>query len=178
MRVWKHFVTITKHRHLVIKYCFKLGIPWQGLIHDLSKYSSIEFFNGAKFYQGTRSPNDREREVKGYSEAWMHHKGRNKHHYEYWTDVNLNTNEYEAVKMPIKYLKEMFADRIAASRIYKGNDYTNASPYEYFISHSAIKRMHPESKKIMNEWLFKLKNEGEKITFKYIKNNYPNSLKY
>ncbi|MCH5172384.1 MAG: catalase [Erysipelotrichales bacterium] len=178
MHVWKHFVTITKHRHLVMKYCFKLRIPWQGLIHDLSKYSYIEFYNGAKFYQGTRSPNDQEREVKGYSEAWMHHKGRNKHHYEYWVDVNLNTNEYEAVKMPIKYLKEMLADRIAASRIYKGKAYTDASPYEYFITHAAIKRMHPESVKIMNEWLLKIKNEGEKATFKYIKKNYPNSLKY
>lgn len=178
MHIFKHFLTITKHRHLVMRYCFKLGIPWQGLKHDLSKYSPVEFFNGAKYYQGTRSPNDQEREAKGYSESWMHHKGRNKHHYEYWTDVNLTTNEYETVKMPIKYLKEMLADRIAASRIYKGKDYTDASPYEYFVTHTAIKRMHPESVKIMSEWLIKLKKDGEKATLKYIKKNYSNSFKY
>ncbi|MCH5180067.1 MAG: catalase [Erysipelotrichales bacterium] len=178
MHIFKHFITITKHRYLVRHYCFKLGIPWQGLIHDLSKYSPKEFFSSAKYYQGTRSPNDKEREVKGYSESWMHHKGRNKHHYEYWIDVNLNSNEYEAVKIPIKYLKEMFADRIAASRIYKGKDYTNACPYEYFVTHTAIKNMHPESSKIMGTWLMKLKNEGEKATLKYIKNNYKNKLKY
>lgn len=178
MHIFKHFFTITKHRHLVRHYCFKLGIPWQGLIHDLSKYSPKEFFSSAKYYQGTRSPNDKEREVKGYSESWMHHKGRNKHHYEYWIDVNLNSNEYEAVKIPIKYLKEMFADRIAASRIYKGKDYTDASPYEYFITHTAIKNMHHESSKIMAEWLKKLKNDGEKSTFKHIKQHYKNNWKY
>ena len=64
MHIFKHFHTITKNRHIVMHYCFKLGIGVQGLRHDLSKYSPTEFFNGAKYYQGTRSPNDREREVK------------------------------------------------------------------------------------------------------------------
>ena len=82
-----HFKTITKHRHKVIRNCFKAGIFWQGLRHDLSKYSPTEFIPGAKFYLGTRSPNEKEREVYGYSMAWMHHKGRNKHHYEYWYDI-------------------------------------------------------------------------------------------
>lgn len=84
----KHFKTITKHRHAVIRNCFKAGIPLQGLRHDLSKYLPSEFIPGAKFYQGTRSPNEAEREKYGYSAAWLHHKGRNKHHFEYWTDYN------------------------------------------------------------------------------------------
>ena len=161
-----------------MKYCFKLGIGWQGLVHDLSKYAPIEFFNGAKYYQGSRSPNDKEREIKGYSKAWMHHKGRNKHHYEYWFDVNLKSNQYEAVKIPIKYLKEMFADRIAASKVYKGKEYTDSCPFDYFVTHTAIKRMHPESAKIMLEWLEKLKYNGEKLTFLYIKKNYRNKYIY
>ncbi len=173
MHIFKHLHTINKHRRLVRKYCFKLGIPWQGMIHDLSKYSFVEFFNGAKYYQGTRSPNDREREVKGYSEAWMHHKGRNKHHYEYWIDVNNETREYEAKEIPIKYLKEMLADRIAASRVYKGKDYTDAAPYDYFVTHMAIRNMNPKSIEIMKDWLLYLKLHGEKETIKYIKKNYP-----
>ena len=86
MKAWQHFKTITKHRHLVRAGCFRVGLYWQGLTHDLSKYSLTEFLPGAKYYQGNRSPNAAEREDKGYSEAWMHHKGRNRHHYEYWTD--------------------------------------------------------------------------------------------
>ena len=127
----KHFVTITRHRHEVIKNCFKAGIGFQGLFHDLSKYSPTEFIPSARLYQVTRSPNEKARELYGYSEAWMHHKGRNRHHFEYWTDLNMETKRYESVPMPDKYIKEMVSDRIAASKIYKKDAYTDASPVEY-----------------------------------------------
>ena len=78
-RSFAHFCTVTKHRHCVIAHCFRAGIGWQGLFHDLSKYSPTEFLPGARYYQGTRSPTERERELFGYSAAWMHHKGRNRH---------------------------------------------------------------------------------------------------
>ena len=98
----KHLKVICHHRHLVIKHARKAGIFWQGLFHDLSKFSPAEFFVGAKHFLGTRSPNERERELYGYSAAWLHHKGRNKHHFEYWNDVNPATKRYEPVKMPTK----------------------------------------------------------------------------
>ena len=79
----KHFKTITRHRHMVMRECFRVGLIRQGLCHDLSKYSPTEFWQGDKNWQGTRSPNAGAREDVGYSTAWMHHKGRNKHHYEY-----------------------------------------------------------------------------------------------
>ena len=111
-------------------YCFRAGIGFGGLLHDLSKYSPTEFIPGAKYYQGNRSPNEKERETFGYSAAWMHHKGRNKHHFEYWNDLNINTKTYESVPMPTRYLKEMFCDRVAASRIYQGKNYTDSSALE------------------------------------------------
>ena len=82
MKFLNHFNTITKHRHQVIKHCFKAGIGFQGLFHDLSKYTFTEFRIGAKYYMGYKSPNDVERMEKGFSSAWMHHQGRNKHHFE------------------------------------------------------------------------------------------------
>ena len=85
----RHLCTVHHHRALVRKYCFKLGLYRQGLMHDLSKYSPTEFFVGAKYYQGYRSPNTAERLDRGYSTAWLHHKGRNKHHLEYWIDYSL-----------------------------------------------------------------------------------------
>ena len=87
INIWNHFKTITKHRMLVCRHCFQIGLYRQGLTHDLSKYSPEEFFTGVRYYQGTRSPNAAEREDLGYSKAWLHHKGRNKHHYEYWIDM-------------------------------------------------------------------------------------------
>ena len=74
---WKHFCTITHHKNLVLVGCFKIGLYRQGLLHDLSKYSPTEFLVGCKYYQGTMSPNNAERKEKGYSLAWLHHKGRN-----------------------------------------------------------------------------------------------------
>lgn len=165
----KHFITITRHRHKVMVICFKIGIGFQGLFHDLSKYSFSEFIPGAKYYQGTCSPNAKEREEKGYSKAWMHHKGRNKHHFEYWVDIDKESGLYGPVIMPLKYLKEMFADRVAASKIYKGKNYTNATALEYYLSKDAKLKMHPKTAKTLEEWLIMLKEKGEKQTFKYIK---------
>ena len=87
-KAWAHFKTITYHKYLVMQGCFKVGLYKQGLLHDLSKYSPTEFLVGARYYQGDRSPNNAEREEIGYSSSWLHHKGRNKHHYEYWIDYS------------------------------------------------------------------------------------------
>ena len=165
----KHFNTITKHRHRVVVHCFKVGIGWQGLFHDLSKYSPSEFIPGAKYYLGTRSPNEKERELFGYSLAWMHHKGRNKHHFEYWNDLNTATKRYEPVPMPLRYIAEMFCDRVAACKIYKGKDYTDSSALEYFLRGNARAKMHEKTADTLEEWLRMLSQKGEKETFAYVK---------
>lgn len=166
---WGHFRTITHHRHLVMGGCFRVGLIWQGLTHDLSKYSPTEFLEGARFYQGTRSPNAAEREAKGYSEAWMHHKGRNRHHYEYWTDMNLQTRCYESVPMPTRYLSEMVMDRIAACKTYQGKNYTAASPLNYFLKSRERELMHPETREKLEALLRMLCEKGEKETFRRIR---------
>lgn len=165
----KHFRTITRHRHKVIVHCAKCGILFQGLFHDLSKYSPQEFFTGAKYYAGTRSPNSVQRTIYGYSPAWMHHKGRNKHHFEYWTDLSPQTRIIEPVKMPLRYAKELFCDRLAASKVYKGKDYTEDYPLEYFYRENAERYMHPETAALVKGWLEMLRDKGEKETFRRIK---------
>lgn len=171
MHIWKHFSTITKHRHKVIVHCLKAGIFWQGLFHDLSKYSPTEFIAGARNYLGNMSPNEKERDVYGFSRAWLHHQGRNKHHFEYWVDYNHN-NEFkrkEPVRMPTKYLIEMFCDRVAASKIYYGDDYDEAKPYEYFDKDRKRRWMHEETSRQLEELLVMLRDKGEEKTFAYIK---------
>ncbi len=171
MKYWKHFKTITWHRWLVRQGCFQVGLYWQGLVHDISKYSPTEFCTGAKYYQGTRSPNNAEREDKGYSEAWMHHKGRNPHHYEYWTDMNLQTRCYESVPVPRKYLAEMIMDRRAACKVYQGKAYTDGSPLAYLQKSREKDLMHPQTKQELTHILTMLRDEGEKKTFVYLKNH-------
>ncbi len=166
-QIWHHFCLITKHRHKVIAHCKKAGILWQGLRHDLSKYSPTEFFAGVKYYQGNRSPNEKEREVLGYSLAWMHHKGRNRHHFEYWLDYDPKTKQMRPVKMPARFVAEMFCDRVAASKIYKGMDYDVRCPLQYFQNSTSRKRgwLHPETEQQLMYLLEVLAKKGESEAF-------------
>ncbi|MCM1164907.1 MAG: DUF5662 family protein [Lachnospiraceae bacterium] len=173
-----HFKTITKHRHKVIAHCAKAGILWQGLRHDLSKYSPTEFLQGARFYLGTRSPNEGEREAYGYSLAWMHHKGRNRHHFEYWTDYDPKTKLVEPVKMPLRYVVEMFCDRVAASKIYQGKSYKDDSALKYFLNGKHRRKIHPETSELLERLLVMLSEKGEDETFAYIRALIKNGKEY
>ena len=171
INIWNHFKTITKHRMLVCRHCFQIGLYRQGLTHDLSKYSPEEFFTGVRYYQGTRSPNAAEREDLGYSKAWLHHKGRNKHHYEYWIDYGLEGEPMlTGMKMPKKYVVEMLMDRIAASKIYMKDKYTDTSPLEYYLHGIAGDWMHKDTRALLEELLYMLAADGEEKTFDYIRN--------
>jgi len=167
-----HFNTITAHKLLVMKYCFRAGLYRQGLLHDLSKYSPVEFRAGVKYFQGDRSPNEAERLDKGYSAAWLHHKGRNKHHLEYWIDYAPEQGfRMGGMEMPVKYVAEMFCDRVAACRIYQKEKYTDASPWEYYARSRDRVIIHPNTKALLEKLLLMLRDEGEDAVFRYIREN-------
>ena len=128
---------------------------------------------GMKYYQGTRSPNNAEREEKGYSSAWLHHKGRNKHHYEYWQDYGLDgQGALVPVPMPDVYFAEMIMDRIAASKVYQGSAYTDEAPLAYLHKGAKHPSMHPETEAKLEFILEMLAQKGEEETFRYIKDVY------
>ncbi len=170
MDITGHFRTITEHKTEVMKNCFRAGIYRQGLMHDLSKYSPVEFIRGAVYYQGNCSPNTAERRINGVSMAWLHHKGRNKHHLEYWIDYSLGENGNMAgMKMPVRYVVEMACDRIAASKVYMKEKYTDRAPLDYYNNSVKHYIIHPESSKLLCELLTMLAEKGEDATFKYMK---------
>ena len=172
MKAWKHFKTITYHKYLVCKGCFKVGLYRQGLLHDMSKYSPSEFLVGARYFQGDRSPNNAEREAIGYSSAWLHHKGRNKHHYEYWCDYSSRVSGgILPVPMPDRYIAEMFMDRVAASKVYKKEAYTDRSPLEYYQMGKDPAPMHEYTREVLEKLLIMLAEKGEKETCQYIRDN-------
>lgn len=164
-----HLHTINKHRFLVAKHCAKAGILGQGLRHDLSKYSPTEFWPGVKYFVGDRSPNEGERIDLGCSYAWIHHKGRNKHHYEYWIDINMETKSYESVDMPYNYVVEMFCDRMAASKVYRKKAYKDDDALKYFMRGGARFKMHPNTSANLQMLLEILAEHGEKTAFAYAK---------
>lgn len=166
----KHFRTVSHHRWLVLKYCFRIGLYKQGLLHDLSKFSPTEFWAGAKYYQGNRSPNDAQRLKAGYSAAWLHHKGRNRHHLEYWIDYSTGADhQLCGMEIPPRYVAEMICDRIAASRTYRGSLYSDSDPYEYYMRSRDHYVLNPKTRGYLEKYLRMLKQEGEKKTFLSLK---------
>ena len=170
LHIWSHFKTVHRHRTLVRKYCFRLGLYWQGLTHDLSKYSPVEFLAGAKYFQGDHSPNDAQRKTFGYSTSWMHHKGRNRHHFEFWTDYNPDGSGISGVEMPKKYVAEMFCDRLAASKVYRGIDFQPGDPYQFFLrGKNRLLLLHPATAELLEKILITLRDEGEDAAFDFVR---------
>ena len=170
MHPWAHFRTICHHKRLVMRHCFRVGLYWQGLTHDLSKFSPVEFLPGARYFQGTRSPNEAEREALGYSAAWLHHKVRNRHHLEYWIDYQPGGDHtMNGMPMPKKYVVEMLCDRLAASKTYLRDAYTDRAAYDYYMRSRDHYLIHPDTQALLEQLLTMLKDEGEDATFAYIR---------
>ena len=169
-RLWHHLITVTRHKFYVGQLCFRFGLYYQGIMHDMSNYSWTELRVGAKYYIGSRSPNSVEREKKGYSLAWLHHKGRNRHHWEYWVDFT--PQGIIANPMPIKYVVEMFCDRVAASKVYLKDDYNDTSPLVYYQKTDTFYVMNPLTRKQLCDMLTHLSEKGMDATVRYIRYTY------
>lgn len=145
--IYKHFKLITEHKMLVLKLCAKAGILYRGIMHDWSKYSPTEFFESVQYFTGTHSPIEECRSINGYSKAWLHHKGRNRHHYEYWIDNN--KGKRIPVIIPFEYSLEMVCDMLAAGMIYKKDSWTKDYPLAYWLDKRNDLEMHPINKKFL-----------------------------
>ena len=129
-KFFKHLALVNRHKWYVFKAACEGGIPVRGFFHDMSKFSPAEFFSSVKYYTGDKSPIDNEKEAKGYSYAWLHHRGRNPHHWEYWID-NLSSGG-EALLIPNKFIKEMICDWIGSGKAYNKKDWARSTPYGFF----------------------------------------------
>jgi len=146
---FSHLRTVARHRFWVRHYCFVAGLYWQGVVHDLSKYSPTEFIESVRFYQGDRSPIDACKESKGYSMAWLHHRGHNRHHWEYWVD-NFQDG-MTPIRMPYKYATEMFCDYLAAGRAYGGKEFTIEKELGWWKRKRETAVIHPQTKRYIDK---------------------------
>ncbi len=157
INIFKHFKLVAKHKYWVFRLSIKVGIPFRGLIHDLSKYSITEFGESVKYYNGEKSPISVCKEKNGYSKAWLHHKGRNKHHLEYWVDL---TAPDPAPIIPYKYIAEMICDKMAAGIVYNGKNWSNSSEYEYWQIERKKEIMNPKVQNFFDEVFLEVKEKG------------------
>lgn len=162
MKLFKHLKTVHNHRKAVRKLCFKCGLYWQGLTHDLSKYSLAELIPSVKYWTGKRAPSETEIEAQGFSEGWLHHMHRNRHHFEFWVDL-AHGNPYLLCDMPLKYIAESFCDRVGAAKVYLGDKYKDVSPYQYLVKNGEHSRkyMSEFSYNTLAKWLVWLASYGE-----------------
>ncbi len=169
--VLKHFIVITKHRLLVFKLCIKVGQPWRGLVHDLSKYSPTEFWEGVKYFNGHHSPIADCKRTEGYSKAWLHHKGRNKHHTDYWVDLSAPD---KTPIIPYKYVAEMLCDKLAAGIIYKGKDWTKEYELQYWMNERDRTLVNKNIDKLITEFFTQVSEVGidKALTKKNVKELY------
>lgn len=168
---FRHFKTITKHKILVFKFCCKCGIIWQGIVHDLSKYSPTEFLEGAKYFHGDKSPIVYCKKKEGYSKAWLHHVGHNKHHHEYWYDYD--TTDQTPI-MPYKCIVEMICDNIASGMTYQGKNWTNQTQFDFFNKRQDKYKLNDQVKAMLHEIFSQVKDQGidKVITKENIKKQY------
>jgi hypothetical protein len=158
-KYFRHLKTITLHKWYVMMECFKMGLYWQGITHDLSKYSITEFFTSARYFQGDKSPVEAEKAEKKYSVSWLNHKAKNKHHWEYWVDF---TEGKGLVLPPIpdKYIKEMACDFIGASKAYNAGKFSRDKPLAYFAANCHKMIMEDKSllklRKLLEDYAFSL----------------------
>lgn len=175
-----HFRTITHHKILVTKMCMRVGLYKQGLLHDLSKYHPIEFLPGVRYYQGNRSPISKEKEQNGMSEGWLHHKGKNAHHFEYWIDYRFGLFSSKdgkrkkpslcGMKMAKRYVAEMVIDRVCASKNYQKENYTDRSALDYYMKGREAMLVDPETDYLARYLLTMLASRGEEYFLNYMKN--------
>ena len=166
---FKHFFLVLRHKHKVLVHCAKCGILWRGIVHDLSKFSPTEFFESVKYYQGNRSPIGVCRRATGMSRAWLHHKGRNKHHIEYWTDFDMPENPM----MPYTSAVECVCDKLSATKTYLKKNYNNASVLEHWDRYGCKAPCNPKTTAFIERVFIDLRDNGEKFVLnkKYMKNS-------
>ena len=171
MKLIKHTKLVLKHKWIVFKLCCKIGIPWRGFMHDWSKFSPTEYIESIKYYDGHKSPITLCKADKGYSEAWLHHKGRNKHHPEYWVDLTLPD---KTVIMPYKYAAEMICDKMAAGIVYQGKDWNKDWQITYYKRERERILIHPQVDKFLLATFIMVSEKGldATITKKNIKELY------
>ena len=157
---WKYFKTICAHKSVVFHECRACGLTWQGITHDLSKFSRDEFISSAKYYCADRSPHYGDAAENGYSLAWLHHKGCNKHHWEFWTDFYEDNGSIKVNKIPYKYVVEMVCDWIGAGKIYGKDKWTQSSPLDYYNQVRAGRHFHPETEKLILTFLNTIASHG------------------
>lgn len=146
-----YLVYVLRHKWFVFLECCRLGIPWRGVVHDLSKLRPSEFLPYARFFHNPDGSRRQVRSKTGYYKptdtgdaafdfAWFCHQKRNDHHWQWW----VLPEDVSGVKvLPMSHVArlEMLADWRGAGRA-QGTPDTLA----WYRSNGHKLQLHPETR--------------------------------
>jgi len=157
MKYLKYLSYLLRHKYYVTIECFKIGLYWQGIVHDLSKLRPSEFFPYVNFfYSNEKEENDSRQNRYGkpdiedikFDTAWLKHIHRNPHHWQHWI-LQKDDGENKCLPMPNKYKKEMIADWRGAGKAQgHGNNII-----EWYTENRLKMIFHPTTRMLIEEEL-------------------------
>lgn len=166
---------IFKHKWYVMLECFKEGLIWRGLMHDLSKFLPNEWIPYANFFYNN-NPRDKtgyykptDTGDKAFDFAWLLHQKRNRHHWQWWI-LPEDEGGAKVLEIPEPYLTEMICDWIGAGKA-QGHSSPKNDPYfetrDWWKANNYKMFFHPETEKEIDRRLFGENcEEINKITYK------------
>ena len=133
MKYFKYLKYVLRHKYFVMVECFKVGLYWRGIMHDISKFYPSEFIPYARYFYGEYQtseeifnnlpdggfPLSKEVVKRQFDFAWLKHQKRNPHHWQWWLLQN-DTDGFVALDMSDVYIKEMICDWIGAGKAITG----------------------------------------------------------
>lgn len=162
----KYFKKLLKHKFFVLYYGIRYtkAPVWNLIVHDWSKFLPYEY----KRYKAYFTSEKTQEVVKEFDYGWLSHQNNNKHHWEYWITrsghaaSDRSIDEYYPLDIPEKYIREMIADWMAASRIYTGKIPKMDGSWDWFEKNWSI---------ITNNVTEKTRDKIEEILFDLTKRN-------
>ena len=140
---FEYFKYVIKHKWFVFLKCCEYGIIWRGIVHDMSKFSPIEWFAYVDCFYGTKNDN-------AFNKAWLHHQHCNPHHWQWWILQN-DEDGVNVLPMDQEYIKELLADWYGAGRAITGKDNTK----QWYESNKEKIILHSETRKIIEQEIYK-----------------------
>jgi hypothetical protein len=151
MKYYKYLSYVLRHKYFVMRECFKMGLIWRGLIHDLSKLYPDEFFAYVEYFYGGGTTTDAL--VISFDLAWLHHQKRNKHHWQWWV-LREDDGGTKVLEMPSEYLVEMVCDWVGAGRA-MGYISPLEDPYletrKWYGTNKSKMQLHDSSRRIVED---------------------------
>lgn len=147
----RYLLYVLRHKWYVFLECCKFGIPWRGIVHDLSKFSRAEWFPYVNHFYGPKAKPWRDKT--GYYKptntgdpifdlAWLHHANSNDHHWQWWTQVEDDQQSVKVYPMSDGARKEMLADWRGAGKAQGKPDIV-----AWYKANKGRMVLHPETRK-------------------------------